>query len=294
MKVKIDAAFVGRLVAAQFPQWAHLEVRPVEFGGVNNRSFHLGDEMSVRMPRAWSYAAQVDKEQAWLPRLAPQLPLPIPQPLGLGQPAEGYPWRWSIYRWIDGQAASRDRIADLPAFARDLAAFLKALQGLDTAGGPAPGPHNFLRGLSPAVYDAQTQEALADLEGEIDTPLAREVWEAALRSAWSGPPVWSHGDVAAGNLLVKDGRLSAVIDWGIMSVGDPACDLTIAWTLFDAESRAAFREALPLDPGTWARGRGWALWKALILMAGQSGNHPEAANAPKVLQAILDDHRESG
>ncbi|HEX2558439.1 aminoglycoside phosphotransferase family protein [Phenylobacterium sp.] len=294
MKVKIDAAFVGRLVAAQFPQWADLEVRPVAFGGNNNRSFHLGPDMSVRLPRAWSYAAQVDKEQAWLPTLAPKLPLPIPEPLALGQPADGYPWRWSIYRWIDGETASAERVPDTPAFARDLAAFLKTLQGLDTAGGPAPGPHNFLRGLSPAVYDAQTREALADLEGEIDTALAEEVWEAALGSQWEGPPVWSHGDVAAGNLLVKDGKLSAVIDWGIMSVGDPACDLTIAWTLFDAEARAAFRDALPLDPGTWARGRGWALWKALILLAGPPGNHPDAANAPRVLQEILEDHRASG
>lgn len=294
MNVKIDAAFVGRLVAAQFPQWGHLEVRPVAFGGNNNRSFHLGPDMSVRLPRAWSYAAQVDKEQAWLPRLAPQLPLPIPQPLALGQPADGYPWRWSIYRWIDGETASAERVPDMPAFARDLAAFLKALQGLDTTGGPAPGPHNFLRGLSPGVYDAQTREALADLEGEIDTALAREVWEAALASQWENPPVWSHGDVAAGNLLVSEGRLSAVIDWGIMSVGDPACDLAIAWTLFDAEARAAFREALPLDSATWARGRGWTLWKALILMAGQSGAHPDVATAPKVLEAVLEDHLSFG
>jgi aminoglycoside phosphotransferase (APT) family kinase protein len=288
----IDAPLVRRLVAAQFPHWAGLPVRPVARGGWDNRTFHLGDGMLVRLPSAAGYAEQVAKEQHWLPRLAPLLPLPIPAPLGKGRPGEGYPWPWSIYRWLDGEPASAGGIVDLGRFAVDVAAFLVALQRVDATGGPPAGPHNFHRGGPPGFYDAETRQALATLDGRIDAAAATEVWQAALTAEWRGPPVWFHGDIAVGNLLLERGRLSAVIDFGTSGVGDPACDLAIAWTLFEGESRAAFRAALPLDAGTWARGRGWALWKALIVHAGLPGtNTREAEASRRVIAEVLADHR---
>ena len=286
-RIPFDAALVRRLVAAQFPQWAHLPVRPVIFGGKNNTTFHLGEEMSVRLPRARHYVAQVEKEQAWLPRLAPHLPLPIPEPVGLGRAGEGYPWPWSVYRWSEGETADRADIPDLPQFARDLAGFLTALQAIDVADGPVAGQHNFFRGGPLATYDDQTRQAIVDLGDSIDGGAALAVWEQALAAEWTHPPVWLHGDVAAGNLLVKDGRLSAVIDFGILGVGDPACDLAIAWTLLHGPARAAFGEALPLDAATWARGRGWTIWKALIVAAGLPGSSDEERAASRAIIADL-------
>jgi aminoglycoside phosphotransferase (APT) family kinase protein len=289
--VPIDAALVRRLIAAQFPQWADLPVEPVAFGGWDNRTFHLGDRMTVRLPSARRYSLQVEKEHRWLPRLAPLLPLPIPVPLALGRPGEGYPWDWSVYGWLAGEIATRASIADLAEFATTLAQFLVALQRIDAAKGPPPGPHNFFRGGPLTVYDGETRQAIAALGGRIDADAATAVWESALAATWRGEPVWVHGDVSAGNLLVQAGRLSAVIDFGSSGVGDPACDLAIAWTLFDEPSRAAYRAALPLDDATWARGRGWTQWKALITFAGMSGANPLAAGeARRTLDAVLADH----
>jgi aminoglycoside phosphotransferase (APT) family kinase protein len=287
---KIDAALARRLVGSQFPHWADLPVEPVAAGGWDNRTFRMGRDMAVRLPSAAPYAAQVEKEHRWLPILAPALPLPIPVPLAIGEPAHGYPWRWSIYRWLPGQAATLARIADLPAFATALAEFLAALQGIDAADGPPAGPHSFWRGGPLAIYDAETRRAIVALGERIDSRAVTAVWDAALAAAWSGAPVWVHGDVAAGNLLVKDGHLTAVIDFGCSGVGDPACDLAIAWTLFEDESRQAFRSALPLDASAWARGRGWALWKALIVLAALPGANPlGAGNALHIIKAVLAD-----
>jgi aminoglycoside phosphotransferase (APT) family kinase protein len=292
-KFPIDIPLVRHLVATQFPEWAHLPIAPVKHGGWDNRTFHLGEQMTVRLPSAAAYAPQVEKEHHWLPRLAPHLPLPIPVPLAKGQPAEDYPWPWSIYRWRDGETATTARVADLPRFAMALAQFLVALQGIDASGGPPPGPHNFYRGGALSVYDDETRQALRVLDGTIDTGAARAVWEAALAATWRGAPVWVHGDVASGNLLVEDGRLSAVIDFGSSAVGDPACDLAIAWTFFAGESRATFRAALPLDDATWARGRGWTLWKALITLAALPDTNPHAAEeSRRIIDDVVADHRE--
>jgi aminoglycoside phosphotransferase (APT) family kinase protein len=290
-RMAIDASLVSRLVTGQFPQWADLPIRPVEFGGWDNRTFRLGEHMAVRLPSAARYAQQVAKEHRWLPRLAPLLPLPIPVPLAMGLPAEGYPWQWSIYRWLEGEHAAIERIADLSEFATTLAQFLAALQRIDTAGGPPPGQHNFFRGGPLAIYDAETRQAIATLDGAVASDAATAVWEAALAARWYGSPVWLHGDVSAGNLLVRSGRLRAVIDFGSSGVGDPACDLAIAWTLLEAESRDAFRAALPLDPATWARGRGWTLWKGLITLAQHLDTNPrEAGEARRVIDEVLADH----
>lgn len=291
-KVDIDVSLARRLVATQFPQWAGLPIKPVEFDGWDNRTFRLGAHMTVRLPSAAAYALQVEKEHRWLPKLAPLLPLPIPVPLAKGAPAAGYPWHWSVYRWLDGEPATIEPIADLCQFATALAQFLRALQRIDSAGGPAPGRHNFFRGGPLTVYDAQTRQAIAALDGRIDTEAASAMWEAALQATWHGTPVWLHGDVAAGNLLVEGGQLSAVIDFGSSGVGDPSCDLAIAWTLFGGESRDAFRATLQLDDATWARGRGWTLWKGLITLAEHINTNPlEAGRTRRVIDEVLADHK---
>ena len=291
-KADIDVSLVGRLVTAQFPQWADLLLKLVEFDGWDNRTFRLGEDMTVRLPSAEAYTGQVEKEHRWLPRLAPLLPLPIPVPLAMGIPADGYPWHWSVYRWLEGENATIERIADLHQFATALAQFLAALQRIDPAGGPPPGQHNFFRGAPLAIYDTETRDAIASLNGKIDTDAVTAAWEAALQATWHGPPVWLHGDVSAANLLVKRGRLSAVIDFGCSGVGDPACDLTIVWTLFSGESREAFCAALPVDGATWARGRGWALWKGLITLAEHINTNPlEAEKARRAIDKVLADHK---
>lgn len=292
--MRIDASLATRLVATQFPHWADLPITPVEVDGWDNRTFRLGFDMSVRLPRAAPYAEQVEKERLWLPALAPHLPLPIPSPLAKGVPGEGYAWDWSVYRWIDGELAGIERIDDLTEFATTLAQFLAALQRIDATDGPPPGQHNFYRAASLQTYDGGTRRAIATLGDRIPRDAATQAWETALLSTWYGAPVWFHGDVAATNLLVSDGRLSAVIDFGCCGVGDPACDMVIAWTFLSGASRDAFRTTLAVDDATWARGRGWALWKALITMAQHIDTKPsEAETARRVVDAVLADHARS-
>ncbi|MFU8852812.1 aminoglycoside phosphotransferase family protein [Micromonospora sp. SL1-18] len=276
-RIAVDAELVRRLVTDQFPQWAHLPVQPVANGGWDNWTFHLGSGMSVRLPSAAEYALAVDKEHRWLPELAPRLSLPIPVPLAKGEPGEGYPYSWSIYSWLDGEPASADRIADPGRFALDLAEFLAALQSVDTTDGPLPGQHNWYRGGTLRTYDGEAQRALTALDGHVDVDLAREIWKNALDASWDGAQTWFHGDVAQGNLLLNDGELAAVIDFGTCGVGDPACDLAIAWTLLTADGRQAFRERLSVDDATWARGRGWALWKTLVTCAHTLGDADDSA-----------------
>jgi aminoglycoside phosphotransferase (APT) family kinase protein len=197
-----------------------------------------------------------------------------------------------VYRWIEGEPATAERIADLRQFATALAQFLTALQRIDASDGPPPGRHNFFRGGPLTVYDAETRRAITALDGRIETDAAGAVWEAALAATWHGSPVWFHGDVAWGNLLVVEGRLSAVIDFGTSGVGDPSCDLAIAWTLFEGESRDAFRTVLQPDDATWARGRGWTLWKALITLAEHIDTNPvEARTSRRVIDEVLNDHK---
>ncbi|MDO9433152.1 MAG: aminoglycoside phosphotransferase family protein [Pseudomonadota bacterium] len=291
-KVRIDGALVTALIAAQFPQWADLTVRPIAQGGWDNRTFHLGERMIVRLPSASYYADQVAKEQQWLPILAPRLPLPIPVPLAMGAPSDDYPWPWSVYGWLEGQTASAGPITDHSQFAAALAKFLNALQRIDTTGGPPAGRHNFYRGGPLSTYDAETRQAIEVLGDRIDGEAATQVWAAALAATWTGPPVWVHGDVSAGNLLVRDGQLSAVIDFGCCCIGDPACDLAIAWTCLEGDSREAFRASLPLGPATWARGRGWTLWKALIVYAALPGANPlDAEKSQQIIDDLIAEHR---
>jgi aminoglycoside phosphotransferase (APT) family kinase protein len=288
-RIEIDAATAAALVAAQFPQWAALAVTPVEPPGWDNRSFRLGAAMKLRFPSAARYAAQVAKEARWLPVLAPCLPQPVPMPLAAGAPGPGCPWPWSVQSWLPGTPASRAAPADRAGFARDVAGFIRALQAVPAEGGPTAGAHSFFRGGRLAVYDAETRAAIAALAGRIDAQAAATVWERALAARWTGPPVWLHGDIAPGNLVLRDGRLAGVIDFGTAAVGDPACDLVLAWTFLAGEARAAFRAALPADPGGWARARGWALWKAVITLAAGTGTDAAGIVQARVIEAVLAD-----
>jgi aminoglycoside phosphotransferase (APT) family kinase protein len=272
----ITAAVAAGLVTEQFPQWADLPVVPVELNGWDNTTFRLGDAYSVRLPSHERCVPQVEKEHRWLPELAPELPLPIPEPIALGRPSRTFPRPWSIYRLIDGHRPRVHDIADLSAFARDLAGFLVALYAIDASHGPAPGAHSFGRGGPLDCYDADLRRALAILADEMDAVTANQVWEAALASACHGPPVWAYGDVAPSNLVVMNGQLAAVIDFGCSAVGDPACDLVVAWTFFFDESAEVFRSSLALDDETWSRGRGWALWKAVVNLAREKQGGPES------------------
>lgn len=262
----IDIALARRLVDSQFPQWRGLPLRHVEHAGWDNRTFRLGDALSVRLPTGPWYAQQVEKEQHWLPLLAPQVPLPIPEPVAVGSPDDEYPFAWSVYRWLEGRPAATAGIGDPVLFAADVAGFLAALQGAEAQDGPAPGEHNFFRGGPPGVYADETHRTIDGLGDRIDGALARRIWSRAEESRWDRPPVWFHGDIAVGNLLMSQDRLAAVIDFGTSGVGDPACDLALAWTHLDGDARDAFRTGLAVDDATWDRGRGWAMWKALITL----------------------------
>ncbi|QNN52114.1 aminoglycoside phosphotransferase family protein [Nocardioides mesophilus] len=295
-RMPVTEELARSLVSAQFPQWADLPVEPVANGGWDNWTFHLGTAMVVRLPSAAEYAQAVEKEHRWLPALAPQLPLPIPIPLAKGKPSGEFPHAWSVYEWLDGVTATGDRIADQVQFGRDLADFLAALRSIEAGEGPQPGTHNWFRGGTLRTYDKDTRRALEELADVVDVELAREIWTNALNASWNGVDRWFHGDLAEGNLLLDDVRLAAVIDFGTCGVGDPACDLAAAWTLLTAEVRQTFRDRLSLDDDSWARGRGWALWKTLATCshAYQDPEHMEVyARTMRILHEIFEEYTAS-
>lgn len=268
-EIEIDEALVAALVTEQFPEWAGLPVRRVASAGTDNAMFRLGDELCVRLPRRPGCVGQVEKDLRWLPELAPRLPLKLPLPLALGKPGAGFPFTWGVYGWLAGQESAFELLADPVREAHTLARFLKALQAIDTGEAPRPGELGFGRGTPLAPRDAEVRASLAALEGdgETDTAAALASWEQSLDAAeYAGPPVWIHGDLLPGNLLVHEGRLTAVIDCAGLVAGDPAGDLLPAWSLLRGASREAFRAALGVDDDTWLRGRGWALSIALIAL----------------------------
>lgn len=283
----ITTSLVTALIAEQFPGWADLAVTPVPRQGWDNRTFRLGEHLTVRLPSAGAYVAAVEKEDRCLPGLAHHLPVAVPVPVATGRPTPDYPHPWSIRRWLPGDTLEATAGLDRVQFATDLGTVLTELYESPTEGGPAAGRHSFFRGCHPSVYGDEVQTALDLLEG-IDAAACRAVWARACASAWAARPSWFHGDIAPGNLLVQDGRLSALIDFGTCGVGDPASDLQIAWTYFQGAERRSFREAVGLDEDTWHRARGWALWKALVTMAGMSSpGHDDVQR--RNLTAILED-----
>jgi aminoglycoside phosphotransferase (APT) family kinase protein len=261
-----DAALVRRLLAEQFPQWADLPITPVESYGTDHHIYRLGDRLVARLPRIGWAAAQAAKEARWLPVLAPHLPLALPEPLAIGRPAAGYPFEWSVCTWLPGRPAS-GALDDLDQAATDLAEFIIALRRIDTTGAPPRATRN--RGAPLAELDETVRRSIAALGDRIDGAAALRSWQESLDApAWDGAEVWVHGDLLPGNLLVVDGRLSAVIDFGGLNVGDPAVDLQPAWNIFAGASRRRFRDEVgaAADEASWLRGRGWTLYQAVVAM----------------------------
>jgi aminoglycoside phosphotransferase (APT) family kinase protein len=257
-ELEIDEALVRRLLDEQFPDWADRALSRVEPRGTVNAIFRLGADLSVRLPRHEGPIEAGGKEFDWLPRLAPLLPVDIPLPVAQGKPSADYPWFWQIHTWLDGEVAPIAEI-DATQAARDLAALIAAMRQMSPEGAPAG------RGIPLAERDKEIQYWLARFKGD---PAVRTEWERALAAQpWGGPPVWHHGDLDVRNWLVRDGRISGVIDWSEMGVGDPACDVMVAFKLHLPAARDAFRDALPTDDATWERARGWALSQAVAILA---------------------------
>ncbi|MFH8395587.1 aminoglycoside phosphotransferase family protein [Streptomyces sp. NPDC018036] len=288
-ETRIGASLVRRLLAEQFPRWARLPLRRVRSAGTVNALYRLGDELTVRLPRIANGADDAVREHAWLPRLAPRLPFPVPEIVGLGTPTAGYPWHWSVLRWLDGDPPTAGALPDGRQLAADLGAFVASLRALDLPGGP---PAH--RGTPLSAVDAETRSAIADLRGSVDTGAATAAWEEALAAPrWTGPPRWLHSDLMPMNLLVREGRLAAVLDFATLGTGDPACDLVPAWNLLPATARPVFRDAAGADDADWARGRGWALSMALVQLPYYRDTNPViAANATHVIREVLAGRRD--
>ncbi len=285
--VDIDAALVARMMADQFREWSDLPLRAVASAGTDNTLFRLGDELLVRLPRVDWAAGMIAKEQRWLPTFSHRLPLAISEPMGLGEPAEGYPWHWGVYAWLDGRDALAEPVTTSVEAARALAGFVRAMQAVDTLGGPIAGRVNNYRGVALSRLDARVRECLARLEADIDTAAAARLWEDAV-DAPQAPGVWIHGDLLPGNLLVRDGRLAGVIDFGLLGVGDPSVDLTAAWTVFGGQAREAFIETADADEADWRRARGWALYGAAVALPYYRDSNPVLAGiSRRTLGALL-------
>ncbi|MGW4525272.1 aminoglycoside phosphotransferase family protein [Amycolatopsis sp. NPDC004378] len=274
----IDTALVRRLVRGQFPRWAELPVTPLASGGTVNAVYRLGSALTVRLPLTPGGTADIERERRVLGTLG-DLPVAVPAVVAVGEPAEGYPWPWAVHGWLDGSPALEGRAA------RGLAEFVLAVRANRAAGPPAR------RGRPLSTVDSATREAIAELSrtGEpFDPAAALAVWDEALGAPpWTGPPHWVHGDLMPSNLLLRDGRLTGVLDWATAGLGDPAIDLIPAWNLLTADTRDAFRDAVAPDDATWARGRGRALSMAVIQLPYYRRTNPViSANARYVLTEL--------
>lgn len=282
----VDEVTAERLVREQHPGLVG-PVRAVPSVGTVNAVFRLGDHLCLRLPRVPAWAGSLERELRWLPRLAPHLPLPVPELVARGRPGAGYPLRWAVLRWIPGEPYRDDLVRDEAEAARDLAAFVRALRAVDPAGAPVAGRRPL------AELDEGTRAALRSAADLLDVPAALAVWERALRApVWDGRPTWIHGDLLRPNLLVRDGRLCAVIDFGGAGAGDPATDLVPAWSVFGPAGRRAYRDALAVDDGTWDRARGIALHQAALLVPYYRDTNPAfAALGVRTVERALDDAR---
>ena len=289
-EVEIDHELVRQLLRSQFPEVAPLRLVRVPAWGTDHAIFRLGDEWSVRLPKIHWAAGQGEKEKRWLSKLSPYLPVEVPVPYAVGEAAFGYPFRWYISPWIEGQHPSVDGTTDLKRLAIDVATFVKALQQIGTTDAPRPQPGQ--RGGPLQAADAATRESAERLRGETDVDALLAVWYTGLRApAWTGPAVWVHGDLSDGNLLLRDGHLSGVIDWGGLVAGDPAVELMIAWNLFDRDSRQVYRESLGfVDDAMWLRGRAWAVSAAVqALPYYRETNQDIVDRSWRAVRAVLED-----
>jgi aminoglycoside phosphotransferase (APT) family kinase protein len=284
-----DVTQVRRLLERQFPQWASLDLRPVPSSGTDNALYRLGEDKVIRMPRRPGMEGVIEREQRWLPRLAPYLPVQIPEPQGMGHPGEGYPYRWSVYRWLEGANPVVGQIPDPHRLAREISVFILAMQRIDLPDGPPTGK-------TLAERDAQVRADIQALRDEIDADAVSRVWEEALTlPEHPGPPVWVHSDIAPGNLLLREGHLHAVIDFSGVGMGDPAIDMQVAWNLLPADARPTFRDALGVGDATWFRARARALAQALVQIPYyKHTNIPLATNARHVIHEVLTEARQGG
>lgn len=281
----ISVSLVKKLVKKQFPKWETLHIEPVKNSGHDNRTFHLGKDMTVRLPSHRKYSPQIQKEFKWLSKLKAHISLKISSPIALGVPSEDFPFYWSINKYIEGISLLETPLKDQKTLAIDLNLFLKELQTIDTDEGPKAGEHNFFRGGDLNTYDNETKEALLLEKDTLPVDILKKIWNNSLDSHWNKNDVWVHGDIAPGNILIKDKKLNAVIDFGTIGVGDPACDYAMAWSYFNPSSRKGFLKGL--DHKTINRARGWALWKALITYNDTDKNVLD--NARFTIDSILKD-----
>jgi aminoglycoside phosphotransferase (APT) family kinase protein len=289
-EVPVDADVARRLVAAQFPEWADLEVR-FAGSGTDNTMYRLGEDLAVRLPRTARKGEKVPFEQRWLRHLGPQVPLAMPEPVAEGQPGEGYPFPWTVLTWVEGTPLADDPPLDEAVVVRQLADLGFALRAVDPTGGPEPGPVNNWRGAPVVVAERPFRAALAGLADEVDVGAVERSWDESVAApAWDGPPVWVHGDLMPGNLLARDGRLVGLLDVGCVAVGDPAADVLAAWTLFGASGRESFRRALDVDEPMWLRSRGWALNVAVQGLGYYRESNPSfSALCERLLAEVLGD-----
>ncbi len=287
--VVTTAEQVRRLVDAQFPLWADLPITPMREFGTDHLLYRLGEELMIRMPRIEDALDQVASDARWLPVLGPRLPVAVPEQVATGRPEEGYPWAWSVVRWIPGTAPEPCSVGS-PTVGRDLGLFVTALREVDPHGGPVK--TDLQRGVPLANRDRITRDAVDELGSRVDREAVLAIWEDAVHAPpWSGESVWLHGDLKAGNLVIDDDRLTGVIDFGALGLGDPAVDLTPAWLALQQQARPAFHEAAGLDDAAWRRGRGWALSVSLIELPYYWDRSPAIAEgARRAIAAILADH----
>jgi aminoglycoside phosphotransferase (APT) family kinase protein len=287
-EIQIEPALVRALLETQHPDLAGLPLADVG-SGWDNRLYRLGQDLVVRLPRRAIAAPLIEQEQRWLPKLARRLPLPIPVPVRIGRPGCGYPWSWSVVPWRSGESAETAALADPLSAAIDLGRFVGALH----QPAPADAPVNVFRGVPLSHRDDIVQQRVRDLAGMIDRARVLEAWNRLVRTpAWLGPPLWNHGDLHPGNLLISAGRLSAVLDFGDLCAGDPATDLSVAWMLLPSAGRSRFRAAAresngPIDDATWARARGWALALSLAFLARSRDNERAARISLATIDAAL-------
>ncbi|WP_157139797.1 aminoglycoside phosphotransferase family protein [Roseibium aggregatum] len=286
--MEIDENTVAKLLHQQFPHLSHLPIEPVRKQGWDNVTFRLGEALSVRLPSNASYAVAVRKEAEALAVLGDHLSAEVPSVVAVGAPSDAFPLPWSIRRWIVGETLESAEDVDQEAFATSLGRVLCELRAIEAGNGPLAGRHSFYRGCHPSVYGDEVQQSLDILEGKVDKARCLDIWQQGMTSAWTDRPVWFHGDVAVGNVIVADNSVKALIDFGCCGIGDPACDFVMAWTYFGDEGRKAFRDACATDKQTWQRARAWALWKALVCLSGLSSPDTDGTQA-RALQAICND-----
>ncbi len=282
----IDESLVQKLIAHQFPQWSNLPLKPVPSIGTDNALYRMGKDKLVRLPRIDWAVENVYKEFKWLPKIAPFLPVSIPLPLKKGNPSKEYPWPWSVYNWLEGNNPLINQVPE--SLGNDLIIFIKALHQIDLPHGPLCS-----RGIPLEKKDKETRKAIQQLGDMIDVHTVTALWQRALKAPqWSKPFVWMHGDLSPGNLLIQKEKLSSVIDFGNLGIGDPACDLIVAWNLLPSRMRDSFRSAIGVDEATWERGRGWALSNALIALPYYKHTNPVlATNAKHVIQELIQDYQ---